>query len=75
VLSLAILGDNGALRGLRRERELLEELKARTIAQEEYLKPFLANRYSETVLLLKRQNSLLGRKQELEKVGVAVGDR
>jgi hypothetical protein len=67
-LSEEILGNAMGLRGLRKERELQEELKAKTIAQQEYLKPFLANYYSETVLLLKRQNSLLNRKQELGKV-------
>jgi len=74
-LTLAILGDGGANRGLRKERELQEDLKAKTIAQQEYTKPFLANYYSEAVLLLQRQNSLMNRRQELEKVGLAAGGR
>ena len=52
---------------------LQEEAKKNAVEQQEYLKPFLANRYSETVLLLQRQNSLLARKQELQKIGVAAG--
>jgi hypothetical protein len=71
-LTVAIQGQ-GAVRGLRREIALQEEAKKNAVEQQEYLKPFLANRYSETVLLLQRQNSLLSRKQELQKIGVAAG--
>lgn len=59
--------------GLRLAIALQEEAKRNAVEQQEYLKPFLANRYSETVLLLQRQNSLLARKQELQKIGVAAG--
>jgi len=70
-LTLEINGDGGMVRGLRRERELQDEAKAKAIAETEFLKPMLANRYAETVLLLKRQNSLTARKAELDKAGVA----
>jgi hypothetical protein len=74
--SLEILGDpQRDVRGLRREKELQEEAKAAAVRQQEYLKPLLANRYAETLLLLQRQNALLSRKQELQRIGVAVGDR
>ena len=71
-LTKEINGDPGInLRGLRKERELQEIARANALKEQEFLKPMLANRYGETVLLLKRQNSLLARKAELEKVGVA----
>lgn len=73
-LTIAILGDPPGTGGLRRQRELQEEAKKRAIAEQENLKPHLANRYSEALLALKRQNSLASRKQELEKIGVAAGD-
>jgi hypothetical protein len=70
-LTLDINGDGGMVRGLRLERALQEDAKAKAIAETEFLKPMLANRYAETVLLLKRQNSLTARKTELDKAGVA----
>jgi hypothetical protein len=53
--------------GLIKLRELQVDARLRAIAEQEFLKPFLANRYGEAVLLLKRQQALLQRKQELEK--------
>src|SRR5262245_36450004 len=46
------INGQGPVRGLRKEIALQEEAKRNAVAQQEYLKPFLANRYSETVLLL-----------------------
>ncbi len=71
-LTEEINGNQGInLNGLRKDRELQEIAKAKALEEQEFLKPMLANRYAETVLLLKRQNSLLARKAELDKVGVA----
>lgn len=72
-LTHQLQGEPG-VKGLYLERELMEASRKRAIAQQDLLKPSLANRYSEAVLVLKRQNSLLQRKQELEKVGVAAGN-
>jgi hypothetical protein len=63
------------VKGLYLERELMEASRKRAVEERESLKPALANRYSEAVLVLKRQGALLTRKQELEKVGVAAGNR
>lgn len=73
-LTIAILGDPPGTGGLRRQRELQEEAKKRAVVEQENLKPALANRYSEALLALKRQISLASRKQELEKIGVAIGE-
>jgi hypothetical protein len=53
----------------------MEASRKRAVEERESLKPALANRYSEAVLVLKLQGALLTRKQELEKVGVAAGNR
>ena len=63
----------GAVRGLIKEIGLQEEFRKNAVIEQDSLKPELANRYSETVLLLQRQNALLARKQELQKIGVAAG--
>lgn len=67
-LTERINGNDSGLRGLRAERDLADNLKKSAIQEQENLKPSLANRYGETVLLLKRQNSLLTRKTELDRV-------
>jgi hypothetical protein len=61
--------------GLRKLIELQEDAKLRAMDEQEYLKPFLANRYGEAVLLLKRQQALLQRKQELDKLSPVTSDR
>jgi hypothetical protein len=71
-LTVDINGE-GPTRGLRKEIALQEEAGRNAVAERDHLKPFLANRYSETLLLLQRQNQLLSRKQELQKIGVASG--
>jgi len=73
-LTKQLNGDDGQLKGLYKERDLMELARKRAIEEQEALKPALANRYSEAVLVLKRQNALLQRKSELEKVGVAAGN-
>lgn len=73
-LTVQLMGA-GQVKGLYAERKEMEEKRKRAIEEQESLKPSLANRYSEAVLALKRQNSLLQRKQELEKIGVAAGNR
>jgi hypothetical protein len=61
--------------GLIKLRELQEDAKLRAMDEQEFLKPFLANRYGEAVLLIKRQQALLQRKQELEKLAPVTTDR
>lgn len=55
--------------GLIKLKELQDDAKLRAMAEQEFLKPALANRFGEAVLLLKRQQALLQRKQEMEKAG------
>lgn len=61
--------------GLIKLRELQEDAKLRAMDEQEFLKPFLANRYGEAVLTIKRQQALLQRKQELEKLAPVTTDR
>jgi hypothetical protein len=58
------LNDRGVYMMQRSERDA----KARAIAEQDFIKPLLANRYSELVLALKREQILSQRKTELEKV-------
>ncbi|HEV3145790.1 MAG TPA: hypothetical protein VGZ47_18015 [Gemmataceae bacterium] len=58
------LNDRGVYMMQRAQRDA----KERAIAEQEFIKPALANRYSELVLALKREQILSKRKAELEKV-------
>ncbi|HLW67108.1 MAG TPA: hypothetical protein VKS79_17470 [Gemmataceae bacterium] len=58
------LDDRGIYMMQRSERDA----KERAIAEQDFIKPLLANRYSELVLALKREQILSQRKAELEKV-------
>ena len=58
------LNDRGVYMMQRAQRDA----KERAISEQEFIKPMLANRYSELVLALKREQILLNRKTELEKV-------
>lgn len=57
--------------GLVRMKALQDDAKVRAIAEQEFLKPFLANRYGEAVLVMKRQQLLMDRKKELDSAGTA----
>jgi len=71
-LTVDIDGGGGS-RGLVAEIKLQEAFAKSLVKEQEDLKPSLANRYAEAVLVLQRQNALLSRKQELQKIGVASG--
>ena len=58
--------------GLIREQEIQVEARLRAIDEQENLKPTLANRYSEAVLLLKREAALRKRLEQVEKAGTTV---
>jgi hypothetical protein len=58
--------------GLIKEQEIQVDAKKRVIDEQENLKPILANRYGEAVLLLKREAALRKRLELLEKGGTAV---
>jgi hypothetical protein len=57
-----------ANRGVYMMQRAQRDAKERAIAEQEFIKPLLANRYSELVLALKREQILSRRKAELEKV-------
>jgi hypothetical protein len=57
--------------GLRRQVAIQVEAAKRAREEQEHLKPALANRYAEAVLLLKRQAALEARIEELEKAARA----
>lgn len=61
--------------GLIKKIELQQDAKLRAMDEQESLKPALANYYGEAVLLLKRQQALLQRKQELDKIAPVTTDR
>ncbi len=61
--------------GLIKMIELQQDAKLRAMDELESLKPALANYFGETVLLLKRQQGLSQRKQELDKIAPVTTDR
>jgi hypothetical protein len=61
---------NPLTKGIYELQRIQKFAREHAVAQQDFHKPDLANTYSETVLALKRQQALLNRKQELEKVGV-----
>jgi hypothetical protein len=58
--------------GLIRDQEIQVEARKSAIGEQENLKPTLANRYSEAVLLLKREAALRKRLEQVEKSGTPV---
>jgi len=60
---------NRPIVGLIRQKEIMTEGRNRAIAQREYLKPLLANRYGEAVIVLKREKELRERLGQPEKTG------
>ena len=59
--------------GLIALKELQVEARRRAIEEQEALKPTLSNRYGEAVVLLKREQGLRKRLEQLEKTGTSLG--
>jgi hypothetical protein len=71
-LTVAMQGGPNTV-GLIKEKEIQVDARKRAVEQQEFLKPTLTNRYSEAVLLLKREAGLRKRLEQVEKSGTTVG--
>jgi hypothetical protein len=63
-LTKQMQGDGAQVVGLIRQKEIQVDAKLRVIAEQERLKPELANRFAETTIMLKREAELRRRLQE-----------
>jgi hypothetical protein len=57
-LTTQMQGDGAQIVGLIRQKEIQAEARLRALAQQEYLKPELANRFAEATIMLKREAEL-----------------
>lgn len=64
-LTTQMQGDGGDVVGLIRQKEIQVEARQKALAQQEHLKPELANRFAQATIILKREAELRRRLNEL----------